>query len=259
MTITATEVPVGPFRVADLDRTALVRLVVDRAAENLGRRPTTAYALHVGGLNARTDERFVAAMQRADVVYADGGSVVLVARMGGAQALERAATTDVGEEILHGLAEHLGDPPRVAFIGGPPGLARRAGDVLARQGAAEVVLTEHGYHQDWAPVLERLRAARPDVVVVGLGAPREMIWVDQHLEDLPPALVLTCGGWFGHLTGEESRAPGPLRRAGLEWIARFAQAPGRLGPRYLRGMWSTAALCAQARRGTSGSGAGRQV
>ena len=50
-----------------------------------------------------------------------------------------------------------------------------------------------------------------------MGAPREMRWVRQHLGELPDALIITCGGWFGFLTGREGRAPRMLRRPGLEW------------------------------------------
>lgn len=239
-------VAVGPFRVADLGVDALVQAVVDRALAQAGTRPTRVFALHVGGLNERSDRRFVAAMERADVVYADGGSVVLVARLAGGRRMQRAATTDVGWDVLRTLAARLGRAPRLALVGGPYGLAEAAGKVLEDGGAGQVVLAENGYQDDWEPVLDRLRAAAPDVLVVGLGAPAEMVWVDTHAARLPPALVLTSGGWFGHLIGNERRAPRMLRRPGLEWVARFAQAPARLGPRYARGLVSTARLAVAA-------------
>ena len=74
-----------------------------------------------------------------------------------------------------------------------------------------------------------------------------MVWSQQHRDELPPGLVLTCGGWFGHLVGDEKRAPRLLRRSGLEWIARVAQAPPRLGPRYAQGAGATAAARAEHR------------
>jgi N-acetylglucosaminyldiphosphoundecaprenol N-acetyl-beta-D-mannosaminyltransferase len=127
--------------------------------------------------------------------------------------------------------------------------------VLEASGAAEVVYTANGYHHDWREPLTRLRESAPDITVVGLGAPREMVWSQRHRDELPHGLVLTCGGWFGHLVGDERRAPRMLRRSGLEWIARLAQAPRRLGPRYARGAGATAllALTALQRRSASGS------
>lgn len=241
MTTHAPEVEVGPFWVTDSSRAELVARMVDLSMPDR-RQPALAFALHVGGLNARREHDFVVAMRQADIVYADGGSVVWLARLSGATDVERAPTTDIGWEILRGFAQRVGRLPRVALIGGPPGLAARAGDVLEASKVAEVVLVDHGFHQDWREPLAQLRTVNPDVTVIGLGAPREMVWSERHRSDLPSGLVLTCGGWFGHLVGDERRAPRLLRRSGLEWIARVAQAPTRLGPRYARGIGVTAAL-----------------
>jgi len=241
------EVEVGPFRVSDATRADLVRHVVELGA-TAGERPVLVFALHVGGLNSRGDDDFVMAMRSADVVYADGGSVVWLAGLAGAQTIERAPTTDVGWDMLRATGERLGRAPRIALVGGPEGLAERAGAVLQKDGAGVVVHTDHGYHDDWTAPLEALRQAQPDVTIIGLGAPREMTWCRENAAALPAGLVLTCGGWFGHLAGDEKRAPGPLRRSGLEWIARFAQSPRRLGPRYARGLGATAVLSIAALR-----------
>jgi N-acetylglucosaminyldiphosphoundecaprenol N-acetyl-beta-D-mannosaminyltransferase len=247
------EVEVGPFWVSDSPRNELVDHVVELGLRATS-RPVFAYALHVGGLNARRERDFVMAMRQADVVYADGGSVVWLARLAGGNRVERAPTTDIGWDIMRGYARKTGRLPRIALIGGPPGLAERAGAVLEQAGVAEVVYLDHGFHSDWSQTLSELRAVAPDISVIGLGAPREMVWSQRHRDELPPGLVLTCGGWFGHLVGDEKRAPRLLRRSGLEWIARVAQQPGRLGPRYARGAGATAALALATlqRRPTSG-------
>ena len=235
------EVEVGPFWVNDSPRDELVEHVIDLCLAAT-ERPAFAYALHVGGLNSRRERDFVVAMRQADVVYADGGSVVWLARLAGGNRVERAPTTDIGWEVMRGFAAKTGRLPRVALVGGPEGLAERAGSVLAEAGAAEIVYTDHGFHQKWDATLAGLREVSPDITVIGLGAPREMVWSEQHRDELPPGLVLTCGGWFGHLVGDEKRAPALLRRSGLEWIARVAQAPQRLGPRYAKGAGATALL-----------------
>ncbi len=237
----APEVEVGPFWVNDSPRHELVDHVVDLCLRSTG-RPALAFALHVGGLNARRERDFVLAMRQADVVYADGGSVVWLARLAGGTRVERAPTTDIGWEIMRGFTRRVGRLPRVALIGGPAGLAERAAAVLAEAQVADVVYTTHGFHTEWAQPLDDLNALVPDITVIGLGAPREMVWSNRHRDALPQGLVLTCGGWFGHLVGDERRAPRLLRRSGLEWIARVAQAPTRLGPRYARGAGATALL-----------------
>ncbi len=234
-------IEVGPFLVPDATRAEFVELVVTLACA-IRLQPAHVYALHVGGLNARHDRRFVKAMLGADLVGADGGSVVFLARLAGAQAIERVPTTDVGWDILRDLAAALGRDVRLALVGGPPGLAERAGEVLSGGAPVQVVHTDHGFHDDWAGPLRELAAAAPDVTLVGLGAPQEMTWCHDNRGVLTGRLVLTCGGWFGHLVGDETRAPRFLRRSGIEWIARVGQAPLRLGPRYAHGLYSSAAM-----------------
>jgi N-acetylglucosaminyldiphosphoundecaprenol N-acetyl-beta-D-mannosaminyltransferase len=237
----AAHAAVGPFQVLDATRREAVRRVVDLTVDSPS-RPVLVYALHVGGLNARHDLDFVEAMRRADLVYADGGSVVWLARLAGATLIERAPTTDAGWDVLRELAERLGRRVRVALVGGPTGLAERAGEVLAGAAPVEVVHTDHGYHEDWTQPIRALSASVPDVTLVGLGAPGEMVWCQKHRDALPGGLVLTCGGWFGHLSGDERRAPRLLRHSGIEWVARLAQSPRRLGPRYARGLWASGVM-----------------
>lgn len=237
--VTAGDTPpvirLGPFTVFAGTAADLTKTVVISALQALGIEAWIVFALHVGGLNAAKDLQFVEAMDNADLVYADGVSVVALARLAGNAGIQRAATTDIGWLVIAGMAAGLGRPVRLALVGGSPGLAERAAAVLKKKCAAEVVSCEHGYHSQWGEVLERVRAARPDIVLVGLGAPQEMKWVHANRVELPAALILTCGGWFGFIAGDEHRAPLSLQRLGLEWLYRLVSNPGRLGRRYLRG------------------------
>lgn len=230
------QVAVAGLPVADLTRTEVVDRLVDAL---VARRPTTAFALHVGGLLSRRDRAFQAAMQSADLVYADGVSIVRLARMSGATRIERAATTDIGIDLLERVTAPGAPRLRIALVGGPQGLAERAGAGLAERFAVDVVHVDHGYHGDWTGPLAALTASGADLVLVGLGAPREMAWVQRHRAAFADALVLTCGGWFGFLAGEETRAPQVVQTLGLEWVWRWVQQPRRLARRYLLG----AGLC----------------
>lgn len=235
-----TRVSVGPFRVADVGYLEAVH-----EAAGLALDPTRArrfYALHVGGLNARGDTEFVDEMNDAELVCADGGSVVLLARLAGARRIERTPTTDAGWDVLAEISRILGRPARAALVGGEPLVVDTAAEALDEGGVGESVMVAHGYHADWSDVMARITAAHPDVLILGLGAPREMLWVREYRDDLPPCLVVTCGGWFGFLAGTEQRAPKLLRRSGLEWLARVAQAPARLLPRYMKGVATCASI-----------------
>lgn len=237
-TLTFSNVTIGQFSVADVTYDQAVALAADLAVAPT--YPKRFYALHVGGLNARADPEFVQEMNDADLVCADGGSIVWLGRLAGSRSMERVPTTDAGWDVLRAIGARLARKPRVALIGARPEIVKRASSALAEGVPCDVVLVEHGFHQEWTDVLSRLRRTRPDVLVLGLGAPREMLWVREYRGHLPPCLIMTCGGWFGFLSGEEARAPVILRRTGLEWIARVAQSPRRLLPRYLQGTLSTA-------------------
>jgi N-acetylglucosaminyldiphosphoundecaprenol N-acetyl-beta-D-mannosaminyltransferase len=242
-------VPVGPFRLLDLSRRELAPAIAETAIAARGKKPTLAFACHVGGLNERRNREFVDAMQKADLAYADGVSVIALMRMAGARSVERHPTTDLGWEIFTALAGRLGRPVTVALLGGPEGLAAQAGEVMDTERHIDVVHTENGYHSEWGPVLDRLAEADPDVLVVGLGMPAEALWVAKHYDRLPNSLIVTCGGWFGYIVGEEKRAPEWMRKSGLEWVARIAQSPGRLWKRYATGALSTVAMVPTALRG----------
>lgn len=231
-------VRVADLPVADLRKEEVVRL----AGQPASGRARLVFALHVGGLLHLDKRVFNRALSGADVLYADGAAVVFLARLAGARRMERAPTTDIGIQVLREVSRQLGRPAQVALVGGPSGLARDAGQVLSEEPGVEVVVTHDGYFSDDAAVLDLLHRASPDVVVLGLGMPREALWAYRHRDELPAAVVLTCGGWFGFLTGAELRAPLWLQRAGLEWTYRLAQDFTRLGGRYARGAFRVLTL-----------------
>ena len=122
-------VAVDRFTVCDQTLADTVADIVQGAVATAGSRPYVAFALHVGGLNTRTDAAYRAAMDAADLVYADGVSVVLLARLAGARELQRAGTTDLGWDVLRGLSRQAGPPGtgRAGRRSGRPGRAGRTG------------------------------------------------------------------------------------------------------------------------------------
>lgn len=137
-----TTVDIGPFRVADVTYARAVEATVEMVVQGGRKR---MYALHVGGLTHREDRRFVDEMRDAELVCADGGSVVLLGRLAGANSMERAPTTDLGWDVVRESSRRLARPVRVGLIGGPPGLAQRAAARLAAEASVEPVFTAHGY------------------------------------------------------------------------------------------------------------------
>jgi N-acetylglucosaminyldiphosphoundecaprenol N-acetyl-beta-D-mannosaminyltransferase len=234
-------IQVGPFRIADVARDELLDQLVQAWCQRT--RAVSVMALHVGGMNRRRDDVYVAQMNGADVCYADGAAAVLVARARGARRIQRSPTTDLAHVLLDRLSTAKDGPVSIALIGGTPGVAEQAARSLEAVHSVESVYTSHGFRTDWHVVTTELRALRPDLIFVGLGMPLEAAWVTTHLGELPPGLVLTCGGWFGFLVGAESRAPQLLQRLGAEWLWRLLQSPRRLLVRYAGGAVTTGLLC----------------
>jgi N-acetylglucosaminyldiphosphoundecaprenol N-acetyl-beta-D-mannosaminyltransferase len=82
-------------------------------------------------------------------------------------------------------------------------------------------------------MIERLLAAKPDLVLVALGAPKQELWIDRFGERIKPAVAMGVGGSLDFVVGRVTRAPAWMSRAGLEWLFRLWQEPRRMWRRYL--------------------------
>ena len=204
-------------------------------------------AIHIGGLMQLENEDYREALESSDLVYADGISVELLAKIGGFRRIKRAPTTDLGIPMINLLQGSLKNRRlRVALIGGETDLANRAAHQLSRLTGCKIVYETHGFHQQdqWAGILSELSEAKPDLVFVGLGSPYESLFIKSWYSELPNAVYVTCGGWFGFLAGEEARASKSMRKLGLEWAHRLILNPQRLHSRYRKGAVLLAGLSA---------------
>jgi N-acetylglucosaminyldiphosphoundecaprenol N-acetyl-beta-D-mannosaminyltransferase len=86
-------------------------------------------------------------------------------------------------------------------------------------------------------ILERIAAARPDVLIVGLGAPKQELWVHAHRDEIAAPVALCVGATIDFLAGHVARAPAWMQRCGLEWLHRLSSQPRRLASRYARDAW----------------------
>lgn len=182
------------------------------------------------------------AYAEAGLVLADGAPVVLASRWLGKPLPERVAGSDLVPALFD--AANGSSPLGVFLLGGAPGVAERAAaNIAARWPAVKVVGTasppkgfEHDAAQN-AALLARIAKGNPDVVLVGLGAPKQELWVCQHRRSIAAPVALCIGATIDFLAGERSRAPRWMRRAGLEWLYRIGTEPRRLTRRYARDAW----------------------
>ncbi len=215
--------------VDDVDRAGLMAAVA-RLLER-GERSTIAYAnvhvLHV----AYSDLELRAFLHGADVVYCDGQGVVLGARLLGRHLPERMT----GADWIKDLAAVAEDRRwRIYWMGGKPGVTVRAAHVLRRDHPDLHIDADHGFHTDNDALIARINAARPHILLVGMGTPLQERWVAAHRARIDAPIVWVTGATADFVSGEVSRGPAFLHSR-QEWLARLLVDPRRLAGRYLVG------------------------
>ena len=173
---------------------------------------------------SQSNERLKKLLNSADIVTADGIGVVWAARRLGTPVLERVTGIDLVQALFP--IAHAGKW-RIFFLGGKPGVAERA--------ATQVVLKNHGitwgamhgyFSSEEEPgILGKIRHFQPDVLLVGLGAPRQEYWISEH-----PGLAsvsMGVGGSFDALAGIVVRAPKNIQDLQIEWLYRLWKEPWR--------------------------------
>lgn len=193
------------------------------------------------------DADFRAAYHHADLILADGHPIVWASRL-----LRRPLPERVpGSELVPNLFDSFNRqgcegnrPLRVFLLGAATGVAARASEKMKRQWphveTVGVYSPPAGFETDADEsnlILGRIALCRPDIVVVGLGAPKQERWVHQHREEIRASLALCVGATIDFLAGEKKRAPVWMQRSGIEWLHRMCSEPQRLVKRYAKDAW----------------------
>jgi N-acetylglucosaminyldiphosphoundecaprenol N-acetyl-beta-D-mannosaminyltransferase len=191
----------------------------------------------------QTNADLRAAYRDAGMVLADGWPVVAASRLVRRPLPERVAGSDLAPALFK-ATQQANRPLRVFLLGAAPGVGDRAAkNIQSRWPAVQVVGVYSpplGFERDDRAnraILERIRAAAPEVLVVGLGAPKQELWVHRHRCDIAAPVALCVGATIDFLAGEKKRAPRLVRRLGLEWLHRMLSEPRRLAKRYARDAW----------------------
>jgi N-acetylglucosaminyldiphosphoundecaprenol N-acetyl-beta-D-mannosaminyltransferase len=183
-----------------------------------------------------------AAYRDAGLVLVDGAPVLWSSHFLRQPVPERVAGSDLVPALFNAVSEN--QPLRVYLLGAAPGVAEKAAAIIRRCwpaiGVAGTYSPPLGFERDDSEnesILSRIAAAQPDVLIVGLGAPKQELWVHKHQHRLAAKVVLCVGATIDFLAGERSRAPLWMQRVGMEWIYRIACEPRRLASRYAWDAW----------------------
>lgn len=198
---------------------------------------------------AQKDSCFLKLINSASLVTADGVGILLAARLTGQLLPERVTGIDLLLRLVDRAAR---EGWRVFLLGGAPGVAEEAAGCLKRQFPKLFIAgVEHGFfrtadmrpedegksrqavartqerNQSEEEIVELIRRARPHLLFVGMGAPKQEKFIARNLSKLGGCVAIGVGGSFDVLAGRVKRAPVWMRRLRLEWLGRLWQEPRR--------------------------------
>lgn len=214
---------------------------IAEAVDTGQRRVIANHNLHSLYLYHR-DRRFAQFYRRSDCIYVDGMVVIFLARALGLPFRKEHRTTflDSLDDLMAEIVRH---DWRVFYLGSKPGVSERGAEEMRRRFKGLRIATMHGYFDgrpgspENSSVIEAINAFQPNLLMVGMGMPRQELWVLDNLESISANAIITCGATMDYFTGEIASPPrwaGPL---GLYGFTRLLSEPRRLWKRYLIEPW----------------------
>ena len=184
------------------------------------------------------DERLRGIYNRAGMVTPDGRPIAWITQLMSCRHVEQVR----GSDLMLSVCERSVDLGYRHYLygGWPPDVVEQlAAKLKKRFPGIQIVGT---YAPPFRPVtaaedvaiIEKINAARPDIVWIGLGAAKEEFWAESHVGKVTAPVLVGVGAAFDFHSGRKPQAPRWMMRSGLEWFFRVLTEPRRLGPRYLK-------------------------
>ncbi len=187
-------------------------------------------------VRARTDPRVWSILRHSDLNLADGAPVLWLGRLLGADLRTRVAGADLVPALAHRLAANGG---RIFLLGGENGTAKVAAERLQEANAGLAVVGTYEpprcavEEMPIGDIVRRIEEARPDVLLVAFGHPKQEKFIDLYRDRLPVSVAIGVGCVFDLLAGRSRRAPRWMQAIGMEWAFRLSREPRRLVRRYV--------------------------
>jgi len=176
---------------------------------------------------AQKNPDLLSALNNATLVIPDGIGVVVAARILARRSMERVPGSDLMPAIC-GLA--VDENKSIFLYGAKPEIVSEAADELQeRYPGLKVAGTQHGYvsEDEMAQLVESINVSGADILFVGLGSPRQELWMSRFQESLEVKVCQGVGGTFDALCGYPKRAPQFMQKLHLEWLYRLVTQPKR--------------------------------
>lgn len=184
---------------------------------------------------AYRNQQYLTVLQEADYCLADGIGLKLAGKIFRKEIQQNVNGTDLFPLLCESLAS---TDRRVFLLGARPGVAEGVRKwVMERFPLLDVCGVQHGYYgpQEEREIIQRIRESRANLVLVAFGAPKQDLWIHDHIKEMGANVAIGVGGLFDFYSGRIPRAPLWMRKRGMEWVYRLIQEPGRLWKRYLIG------------------------
>lgn len=180
---------------------------------------------------AYRDPEYRNVLKHCSAVFADGIGAKIGAKMLGAKVEENVNGTDMFPLLAQ-------KPYRIYLFGGSPEVAQKALENARKSGGkAEFVGCADGFFKlkSEDEVLKEINFLKPDIVLVAMGVPKQEMWINAHLQQLPECVAIGVGGLLDFVSERIPRAPQWMRKCNIEWCFRLYQEPFRLFKRYIIG------------------------
>lgn len=229
---------VGGLKTACIGRKQLVDLIVTRVEmykeSIVPLAPLAIFDSNGQGISiANSDPNFMALLETADIIHADGQSVVAFSRFFSPTPIpERTPTTDT----IHDIPQYESCTISHYLLGGTQDVVEKCAAILDdKYENFAIAGTHHGYFDETTEdeIINAINSSNADVLWVGLGKPKEQEFVVKNKHKLRVPVIITCGGCYNYITGDYKRAPEFMQKVGLEWLHRAVTEPKKFMWRYI--------------------------
>lgn len=187
-------------------------------------------------VQAEHSEQMRAAYDEASLSLVDGQPLVWLSKMMGEPFPEKISGSDFVPRLIH-MGARKGW--RVFFLGAAEGVGAKAAELMKREHPGLQIAAHSptfGFENDpveSAEVLRIVRDAKPHLLVIALGCPKQELLMHRWKHELAPAVAIGAGATLDFIAGNVARSPVWMSAAGLEWLYRLVREPRRLAHRYL--------------------------
>jgi len=179
-------------------------------------------------MQAQRNPEFKNILNSADLLVADGAGVILASRILKTPLKEKVSGIDLTKNLFRVFS---GKNVSFYILGGQPGVAEMAAvNLIAEYKKIKIAGYDHGYFkpEEEDSVVEKINGAKPDIVLVGMGAPKQEYWINRNLYRLNCKVLIGVGGSIDVFAGKVSLTPEFIRKAGFEWLHRLLREPWRI-------------------------------